>query len=131
MRTLFRTAALSLLLPTALQTQEITPNAFQVLPPSLTYKVEKCRDFDRANIRWVNDLTMDSAGFLWCASTLDGLVRFDGYEARWYHDDSPDTLKRSRAAFTSVVVDGQGDVWCASPTGLRRLDPERAGPVGI
>jgi signal transduction histidine kinase/DNA-binding response OmpR family regulator/ligand-binding sensor domain-containing protein len=123
MRTLFRTAALSLLLPTALQTQEITPNAFQVLPPSLTYKVEKCRDFDRANIRWVNDLTMDSAGFLWCASTLDGLVRFDGYEARWYHDDSPDTLKRSRAAFTSVVVDSQGDVWCASPTGLRRLDP--------
>jgi len=122
MRTSPAAILLFLLFP-ALQAQVATPDAFQVLPPSLSIKIEKCRDFDHANIRWVNDLSMDSAGFLWCATTLDGLVRFDGYEARRYHDDTPDTLARSKTAFTSVTIDGQGCVWCASPVGLRRVDP--------
>jgi hypothetical protein len=122
MRTTFG-VALSLFLAATLHAQVITPNAFQVLPPALTFKVEKCRDFDRANIRWINDLATDSAGFLWCASTLDGLVRFDGYEARRYDDNSRDTLARSRAAFVPIVVDGHGFVWSASTIGLRRVDP--------
>ncbi|RPH80467.1 MAG: hypothetical protein EHM80_05120, partial [Nitrospiraceae bacterium] len=116
-------ASLLLLFHPVLPAQEVIPDAFQVMPPSISARVERCTDFDLAHLRWINDLTVDSSGFLWCVSTLDGLARFDGYEARWYREDATDTLGRFKSAFTSVAIDGEGFVWSGSPAGVMRVDP--------
>jgi len=121
MRTSY-SAILIATLPAGLLAQWRLPDSFQLVPPSISVRVEKYSDIDNAHLRMISNLTVDHAGFLWCA-TSEGLARFDGYDSKLYRDEPDDTLGRSRTAFTSVAVDGDGFVWGGSPNGLRRLDP--------
>jgi signal transduction histidine kinase/ligand-binding sensor domain-containing protein/AraC-like DNA-binding protein len=115
-------AVLSVVLMAVLRAQAQYPDSFQLVPPSITARVEKYKDLDQAHCRMIFDVTVDHAGFLW-AATSEGLARFDGYEARLYRDDPADTVGRSNALFSSVAVDGEGYIWGGSEAGLRRLDP--------
>jgi signal transduction histidine kinase/ligand-binding sensor domain-containing protein/DNA-binding NarL/FixJ family response regulator len=115
-------AILSVVLATVQHAHAQLPDSFQIFPPSITTRIEKYRDLDQARLRMINNLTLDRAGFLW-AATSEGLVRFDGYDARLYNDDPADTLGRSRTPISSVAVDREGFIWGASSIGLRRLDP--------
>jgi signal transduction histidine kinase/DNA-binding response OmpR family regulator/ligand-binding sensor domain-containing protein len=117
-----QSAILSVLLLVVQQTYAQLPDSFQLFPPSITTRIEKYKELDQARLRMINNLTLDRAGFLW-AATSEGLVRFDGYEARLYNDDPADTLGRSKTSISSVAVDREGFIWGGSAIGLRRLDP--------
>ncbi|MBK1879023.1 hypothetical protein JIN87_19215 [Pelagicoccus mobilis] len=70
------------------------------------------------------DLHRDQEGYLWIANNIDGLVKFDGYEAiKYTHDPNrPGTL--SSNIITQIHVDQAGNVWAGSDKGLNRYTPE-------
>lgn len=70
----------------------------------------------------ITDVLPDSKGNIWIAS-LGGLVRFDGYEFHWYHNDPKDnktiggllTYVLYEDARGRIWIGGMGEVYCFIP----------------
>ena len=61
----------------------------------------------------INDILPDSKGNIWIAS-LGGLVKFDGYEFHWYHNDPADNKTIGGLLTYSLHEDTKGRIWIGS-----------------
>ena len=68
--------------------------------------------------------TQDQQGFMWFASIVGGIARYDGYEFKTYRYDpgDPDSLPSNEGHY--VYPDPTGGIWMATIDGLAWLDPE-------
>jgi signal transduction histidine kinase/ligand-binding sensor domain-containing protein len=74
------------------------------------------------NIVW--SILQDSRGFMWFG-TIDGLNRYDGYEAKVYRNDPDDPNSLSTNPLRVVHEDRAGNLWIGtSGGGLNRFDRE-------
>ena len=69
---------------------------------------------------YVDDVCLDSAGFLWLATSGGGLCRFDGYELLSFGSTSTVPLRSN--FIRSICEDGFQRLWIASEGGLDLLD---------
>jgi len=61
----------------------------------------------------INDILPDSKGNIWIAS-LGGLVKFDGYEFHWYHNDPEDNKTIGGLLTYALFEDSKGRIWIGS-----------------
>ena len=59
------------------------------------------------------DILPDSKGNIWIA-TLGGLVKFDGYEFHWYHNDPADNRTIGGLLTYALHEDSEGRIWIGS-----------------
>jgi ligand-binding sensor domain-containing protein len=59
------------------------------------------------------DILPDSKGNIWIAS-LGGLVKFDGYEFQWFHNDPADNRTIGGLLTYSLFEDSKGRIWIGS-----------------
>ena len=99
--------------------------------PPLSLRVEQYTIDEGLSQNSVNDVVVDSDGFLWIA-TYDGLNRFDGYNFEHFHHspDKPGHLRSSVIA--DLHVDNHGNLWVATRgAGLYRYDPKTKRFAGL
>lgn len=65
----------------------------------------------------------DMRGFIWFGGE-NGLVRFDGYEAKLYRNDAESPNSLSSSYIHDLLVDGQGRLWVGTNYGLNLYRPE-------
>ena len=71
----------------------------------------------------VNKLLVDKFGFIW-AGTINGLVRFDGYEFRRFYSNPNDATSIQGLIVWSLFEDHKGYIWVgSSPSFLNAYDP--------
>jgi len=68
----------------------------------------------------VTDMIQDRDGFLWFGGT-GGIVRYDGYELKFYRK-GPDAL--SGTSVNALLEDVNGDLWIGTDRGLTKFDRE-------
>ncbi|MCB0593868.1 MAG: response regulator [Lewinellaceae bacterium] len=72
------------------------------------------------DINFIYNITQDQQGFLWFG-TLNGLVRYDGYNCRNYNNADGSGLKGRKV--TGVKEDRYGHLWVVSDYWLQAYDP--------
>jgi len=73
----------------------------------------------------VNQVLVDRAGFLWCA-TAEGLNRYDGTGFTVYRHEPDDSLSLAASWIDRIWEDGGGTLWLQHFTeGITRFDPAR------
>ena len=73
--------------------------------------------------RVINAITQDAQGFIWIAS-VDGLTRYDGYNAVVYRHRVNDPYSLSDNEVYALCTDGNGFLWVGTRNGLNRYDGE-------
>lgn len=68
---------------------------------------------------YVVDITQDQEGFIWLG-TLDGLVKYDGYQYLTFRNIPGDSTSLSHNSIEAVYVDITGDLWVGTREGLNR-----------
>ena len=68
------------------------------------------------------DLLIDRQGRLWYGTWGQGLIRFDGYNLRYYQYDAFDSTSLSINRISQIREDSKGYIWAATLEGLNRLD---------
>lgn len=63
----------------------------------------------------------DSFGFMWLG-TSRGLVRYDGFQVRWYRTDPDKEDSLSGAAVRVIHEDPHGNFWVGTNLGLNKMD---------
>jgi len=66
-------------------------------------------------------ITQDQEGYLWIG-TLEGLIRYDGYESKKYAHNPEDSTSIGHDAIVTLYVDETGTLWAGSQGGLNRYD---------
>lgn len=93
------------------------------LPDPLELRFERLRGSDELRDPRILDIVQDRFGFLWLA-TFSGLVRYDGYEFRWFVSDPEDPHSLSDDRLRCLLVDREGTLWVGTRgAGLNRYDP--------
>lgn len=88
-----------------------------------TLRVERLGAAHGLSQNSVNDVALDSQGFLWIA-TFDGLNRFDGYNFKHFTHHPDSTSGLSSSVITALHVDRKGILWIGTRSGgLNRYDP--------
>ncbi|MGL1888414.1 MAG: methyl-accepting chemotaxis protein [Reichenbachiella sp.] len=64
----------------------------------------------------VTCITQDELGYMWFGSS-DGLLRYDGYEVKYYKNNPKDSLSLSDNSIKSIVSDHNGSIWVATQGG--------------
>lgn len=72
----------------------------------------------------VNDIVQDSLGRIWL-STPDGLMHFDGYNARNFVPMQNDSTSLPVRRITKLFIDSRNDLWISTIKGLCRYDDQR------
>ncbi len=71
----------------------------------------------------VTSLAIDKKGFLWF-STLNGLVRFDGYSSKRFLHSKEQSNSLSSNQTSAILADSNGILWIGTENkGLNRFDP--------
>ncbi|MGJ8640204.1 MAG: two-component regulator propeller domain-containing protein [Opitutaceae bacterium] len=78
-------------------------------------------------VEQVSDIFRDHQGYLWAATSPQGLARFNGYTTRWYRCDENDPRSISNNSVFAVTEDHENDLWVATANGLNKLDRKTAG----
>lgn len=71
--------------------------------------------------RVINAIIQDAQGFIWIAS-IDGLTRYDGYNAIVYRHKNNDANSLSDNEVYALCTDGDGYLWIGTRNGLNRYD---------
>jgi ligand-binding sensor domain-containing protein len=72
----------------------------------------------------VSSLLVDRFGYIW-AGTINGLVRYDGYEFKRFYSDPNDTAAIRGLAVYSLFEAHDGRIWIGSgPSFLNVYDPD-------
>lgn len=71
--------------------------------------------------RVINAIIQDTQGFIWIAS-IDGLTRYDGYNAIVYRHKNNDPHSLSDNEAYALCTDGNGYLWIGTRNGLNRYD---------
>ena len=72
----------------------------------------------------INCIKQDSKGILWMG-TWSGLVRYDGYKVRIFHQESGKSEGLQSDQVTSLLEDRQGRLWVGTiGAGFHRIDRE-------
>jgi signal transduction histidine kinase/ligand-binding sensor domain-containing protein/DNA-binding response OmpR family regulator len=69
----------------------------------------------------IYDIIQDKEGFMWFASE-DGLIKYDANTFMLYQRRYDDTTSISNNNITCLDVDGEGNIWAGTTSGLNRLD---------
>lgn len=74
----------------------------------------------------VISIAQDPSGFLWLATTGEGLFRFDPRTGKYrvFHHDPANPTSLSSDVILRVLVDHSGIVWARTLGGVDRIDPE-------
>src|ERR1043166_9100597 len=68
-------------------------------------------------------IVQDDHGFLWI-STIDGLVKYDGYTFTTYKNDFNDSLSLSDNTLSTIYKDKKGNFWVGTYNeGVNCFDP--------
>jgi ligand-binding sensor domain-containing protein len=87
-------------------------------------RFEPVRGSDELRDPRIWDIVRDRVGFMWFA-TFSGLVRYDGFEYRWFVSDPRDEFSLSDNRLSGLLADSDGAVWASTwDAGLNRFDPE-------
>ncbi|MEO7098206.1 MAG: two-component regulator propeller domain-containing protein [Luteolibacter sp.] len=71
----------------------------------------------------INDMVQDRLGFMWFATGLAGLNRYDGYEFKFYQHDPNVPRSLSQNIVTALFLDHLGILWIGTESGgLNRYD---------
>jgi signal transduction histidine kinase/ligand-binding sensor domain-containing protein/CheY-like chemotaxis protein/AraC-like DNA-binding protein len=76
---------------------------------------------DGLPVNEIFSITQDSAGFMWLA-TINGFVRYDGYEMKLFKHDATNRIKLPDNQVTDIVKDGDGGLWVGCYDGLIHID---------
>jgi len=71
----------------------------------------------------INDIFQDGFGYIWLA-TLNGLVRYDGYNFKIYHPDIDNDASIQSNLIVSIFEDKKGDLWIGGLDGLSKYNRE-------
>src|SRR4249920_3494632 len=90
---------------------------------SSTYRFENITGEQGIADRVINAITQDAQGFIWIAS-IDGLTRYDGYNAVAYHHQTNNDYSISDDEVYALCTDGNGYLWIGTRNGLNRYDAQ-------
>ena len=93
------------------------------------YNISVANMEDGLPSNYVDDLFVDSAGFLWIATGGGGLCRFDGTELLTFSYTTVPSVKSNFVR--NVVQDGFNRLWVASEGGLDILDMKNLATTGL
>ncbi len=72
----------------------------------------------------INCIFQDKTGFLWFG-TIDGLIRYDGYEFRYFNHIPDNSSGLSSSYITDIKEDKSGNLWIATQGGgLNKYNPD-------
>ncbi len=83
-----------------------------------TYRFENITNEQGIADRVINAITQDAKGFIWIAS-VDGLTRYDGYNAVVYRHQANDPYSLSDNEVYALCNDGNGFLWIGTRNGLK------------
>lgn len=69
----------------------------------------------------INSILQDRNGFLWLG-TSTGLVRYDGYNFKWYTNDPQVSTSLSNNKVLSIYEDRKGNMWIGTEKGLNKFN---------
>ncbi|NQZ08489.1 MAG: hypothetical protein HRT35_15155 [Algicola sp.] len=79
---------------------------------------------DNINLGDTNKIFRSQSGYLWIG-TSEGLIRFDGYSAKRYKNNSKDDTSLSHNAVFDILEDKQHNLWIATyGGGLNKFTPQ-------
>lgn len=71
----------------------------------------------------ITAITQDHDGFMWMATSLHGLIRYDGYQFEVYNNILGDSISiENRVTLESLYVDYTGALWVGTSSGLSRYE---------
>ena len=79
---------------------------------------------DSLSDRWVNSIAEDQEGYLWIATRLGGLNRYDPRTEQFIHfrHDATDPLSISSDRINVLYIDKKGNLWLGTSNGLDLFD---------
>jgi ligand-binding sensor domain-containing protein/serine phosphatase RsbU (regulator of sigma subunit) len=106
------------LLPVALACASCFPLCAQQSPTFQRFGIEQ-----GLTVTTAFSIVQDDDGFLWI-STIDGLVRFDGYQFTTYKNNFNDSLSLSDNTLSTIYKDKKGSFWVGTYNeGVNCFDP--------
>ncbi|HEX5154711.1 MAG TPA: two-component regulator propeller domain-containing protein [Parafilimonas sp.] len=87
------------------------------------YRFENITNEQGIADRVINAIIQDTEGFIWIAS-VDGLTRYDGYNAVVYRHRANDPYSLSDNEVYALCIDGNGSLWIGTRNGLNRYDEQ-------
>ncbi len=85
------------------------------------YRFENITNEQGIADRVINAITQDAQGFIWIAS-IDGLTRYDGYNAIIYRHQTNNPYSVSDDEVYALCTDDDGFLWIGTRNGLNRYD---------
>ncbi len=98
--------------------------ALFVAPGQKTIDLEKINIEDGLSQSVVNDVLIDSKGFLW-VGTQNGLNRYDGYNFKVFNNFPEDGYSLSSGFVTSLAEDANDNLWVGTRTGLNKYESRK------
>jgi ligand-binding sensor domain-containing protein/two-component sensor histidine kinase len=99
----------------------MTVLSFYSFAQSSTYRFENITNEQGITDRVINAITQDAQGFIWIAS-IDGLTRYDGYNAIVYRHQTNNSFSVSDNEVYALCADDDGFLWIGTRNGLSRYD---------
>lgn len=110
-----------LLIATALlPAQAATPPDQSAAPPALRFKKLGPLGNDEPSML---SLLQDRQGFVWIGTHVNGLYRYNGYQAVRYQDRQNDPASLPHNRVSALFEDSQGRIWAGTQNGLARFNP--------
>ena len=97
--------------------------SFYSFSQASSYRFENITNEQGIADRVINAITQDAQGFIWIAS-IDGLTRYDGYNAVVYRHQTNNAYSISDNEVYALCTDGSGYLWIGTRNGLNRYDAQ-------
>ena len=109
--------ALAMLLPAAVTAESQAQNLSGI---AQSHVISYINDSDGLPSNFIDDITKDSYGFMWIATSGGGLCRYDGYEFLTFSTNSRSSIKSNFVR--NIATDSYGRLWIGSEGGIDVID---------